>query len=142
MTKASINTTKEVINTAINTRLYYRIGDVSKLSGIKPHVLRYWESEFPFLAPEKSVSGQRVYRKKHIQAALLIKDLLYRERYSIEGAKKRIHEMKKKGEFKELRFDSLVQSNQVSPTPQDIMQKDQRIKTLLQEISQLADDLV
>ncbi len=74
-------------------KIYYRIGEVSKLTGIKPYVLRYWESEFRWMAPQKSRSKQRLYRKKDIEMVLLIKRLLYEERYTIAGARQRLREM-------------------------------------------------
>ncbi|MEW6409146.1 MAG: MerR family transcriptional regulator, partial [Nitrospirota bacterium] len=63
-------------------KLFYRIGEVSKLTGIAPYILRYWESEFSFLKPRKNNSGQRVYLKKDIELILEIKKLLYEERYT------------------------------------------------------------
>ncbi len=74
-------------------KLYYRIGEVSRITGIKPYVLRYWESEFRWMSPAKSRSKQRLYRKKDIETILLIKKLLYDERFTIAGAKKRLKEI-------------------------------------------------
>jgi DNA-binding transcriptional MerR regulator len=91
-------------------RLYFRIGDVAELVGVKPYVLRYWESEFPIIHPQKSPSGQRVYRKSDVETVLMIKHLLYEERYSIEGARKRLKELRKDGELKELKEEALSQS--------------------------------
>jgi DNA-binding transcriptional MerR regulator len=84
----------------IPDRLYFRIGDVAEITGVKPYVLRYWESEFPMISPEKSNTGQRVYRRTDVETVLLIKHLLYKERYSIEGARNRIKELRKHGELK------------------------------------------
>lgn len=81
----------------IPDRMYFRIGDVAEIAGLQPYVLRFWEKEFDFLAPIKNSSGQRLYRKGDVESVLLIKRLLYLERYSIEGAKKRIKEMRKSG---------------------------------------------
>src|ERR1700681_4768943 len=72
----------------IPDKLYFRIGDVSRLAGIKPYVLRFWESEFPGLGPKKSGTGHRLYRRKDVEMVLEIKRLLYEKRYTIEGAKK------------------------------------------------------
>jgi DNA-binding transcriptional MerR regulator len=80
---------------AIPDRLFFKIGDVAELADVKPYVLRYWETEFPMIAPVKSQSGQRVYCRRDVETVLLIKQLLYRERYSIEGARKRIRELRK-----------------------------------------------
>ncbi|GBE02464.1 HTH-type transcriptional repressor YcgE [bacterium BMS3Bbin06] len=73
-------------------KLFYKIGEVGRITGVEPYVLRYWESEFPFLKPRKSRSGQRLYVKKDIELILEIKRLLYYERYTIEGVKKRFSE--------------------------------------------------
>jgi len=74
-------------------KIYYRIGEVAELTGVKPYVLRYWESEFKWMAPGKSRSNQRLYRKQDIETILLIKRLLYDERFTIAGAKKRLKEL-------------------------------------------------
>jgi DNA-binding transcriptional MerR regulator len=74
-------------------KLYYRIGEVSRLTGVKPYVLRYWESEFRWMAPGKSRSQQRLYRQRDIDVILLIKKLLYEERFTIAGARKRLREL-------------------------------------------------
>lgn len=76
-------------------KLYYSIGEVSEMTGLKPHVLRYWQTEFPSLNPTKNQSGNRVYRAKDIAQVRLIKKLLYEEKYSIPGAKIKIEEMNK-----------------------------------------------
>jgi DNA-binding transcriptional MerR regulator len=72
---------------------YYRIGEVAELTGIKPYVLRYWESEFRWMSPTKSRSQQRLYRARDIEVVELIKRLLYVERFTIEGAKKKLREI-------------------------------------------------
>jgi DNA-binding transcriptional MerR regulator len=74
-------------------KLYYRIGEVSQITGVKPYVLRYWESEFRLMAPQKSRSKQRLYRQKDIETVLAIKRLLYHERYTIAGARRRLREL-------------------------------------------------
>jgi len=71
-------------------KLFYKIGEVSKIVGVEPYVLRYWETEFTFLKPRKNRSGQRVYIKKDVELLLEIKRLLYQERYTIEGVRKRL----------------------------------------------------
>lgn len=81
----------------IPDRMYFRIGDVAEIAGVQPYVLRFWEKEFDFLAPIKNAAGQRLYRKGDVESVLLIKRLLYLERYSIEGARKRIKELRKQG---------------------------------------------
>jgi DNA-binding transcriptional MerR regulator len=72
----------------IPDKLYFRIGEVARLAGIKPYVLRYWETEFSGLGPKKSGTGQRLYRRKDVELVLEIKRLLYDKRFTIEGARK------------------------------------------------------
>jgi DNA-binding transcriptional MerR regulator len=72
----------------IPDKLYFRIGEVARLAGIKPYVLRFWESEFSGLGPKKSGTGHRLYRRKDVELVLEIKRLLYDRRYTIEGARK------------------------------------------------------
>lgn len=79
----------------IPDRMAFKISEVSRITGIKAYVLRYWETEFAFLTPQKSKTNQRMYTKKDIENVLLIKKLLYEEKYSIAGAKRRLKEMKK-----------------------------------------------
>jgi DNA-binding transcriptional MerR regulator len=74
-----------------SNKLFYRIGEVSRLSGLEPYVLRYWESEFPQLRPNKGKSGQRLYSKKELDTVLQIKQLLYKEGYTISGARKKMN---------------------------------------------------
>ncbi len=71
----------------IPDKLYFRIGEVSDLVGVEPHVLRYWESEFPSVGPKKSGTGRRMYRRKEVELLLKIKYLLYEKKYTIEGAR-------------------------------------------------------
>ena len=72
-------------------KLFYRIGEVSRISGLEQHVLRYWETEFPQIKPDKGKSKQRLYGKKDLEAVLLIKQLLYKEGYTISGARKKLN---------------------------------------------------
>ncbi len=71
-------------------KLFYKIGEVSRIVGVEPYVLRYWETEFSFLKPRKNKSGQRVYIKKDVELLLNIKKLLYQERFTIEGVRKKL----------------------------------------------------
>jgi DNA-binding transcriptional MerR regulator len=75
---------------SVPKKLYYRIGEVCALVGVEAHVLRYWETEFPGLAPPKNRAGQRTYRPKDIELLLTIRQLLYEEGYTIAGARKRL----------------------------------------------------
>ena len=72
---------------------YYRIGEVSRITDVKPYVLRYWESEFRWMAPQKSRSKQRLYRRRDIDMILLIKKMLYEQRFTIAGARKKLREL-------------------------------------------------
>ena len=79
----------------IPEKLFFKIGEVCELAGVQAHVLRYWESEFPMLAPQKNRAGQRVYRRRDVEMALRVKELLYEDQYTIAGAKKRLtHELR------------------------------------------------
>jgi len=75
---------------SIPNKLYFRIGEVSRLLGVPQYVLRYWETEFPALAPKKSGAGHRLYRRKDVELLLEVKHLLYEKRYTIEGARKHL----------------------------------------------------
>ncbi|RJQ16649.1 MAG: MerR family transcriptional regulator [Nitrospiraceae bacterium] len=92
-------------------RLFYKIGEISELAELEAYVLRYWETEFPFLKPRKNKTGQRVYTRKDLEIVLQIKDLLYKEKYTIAGVRKKFGE-------------STVNKNTVSmQTIQDIRKK-------------------
>lgn len=80
-------------------KAYYSIGDVCDLTGLKPHVLRYWETQFDVLRPTKNRAGNRVFRPKDIELIMLVKNLLYGQKYTIEGANKKLLEMRKGGEL-------------------------------------------
>jgi len=75
-------------------KLYYSIGEVSDITGLKQYVLRYWETEFPSLSPSKNRAGNRVYREKDIQVIQYIKHLLYDKKFTIEGAKQKLKQTK------------------------------------------------
>lgn len=75
----------------IPDKLYFRIGEVSDLLGVKPYVLRFWEKEFPDVTPKKSGTGHRLYRRKDVELLLRIKQLLYEKRFTIEGAQQALH---------------------------------------------------
>lgn len=78
------------MSVTIPEKLFFKIGEVCELAGVQAHVLRYWETEFPMLAPQKNRAGQRTYRRRDVEMALRIKELLYDEQYTIAGAKKRL----------------------------------------------------
>lgn len=79
---------------------FFSIGEVCALTDLKPHVLRYWESQFRFLNPAKNRSGNRVYKSREVELIMLMKHLLYVEKYTIEGARQRIDEFRRSGELR------------------------------------------
>ncbi len=76
---------------------YFSIGDVCELTGLKPHVLRYWESQFKGLSPVKNRSGNRVYSRREVETVMLVKHLLYTEKYTIDGARQKLDDYRKSG---------------------------------------------
>ncbi len=86
------------MNIRIPDKLYFKIGEVAQIAGVKPHVLRYWESEFTAIAPVKSRSNQRLYRRDDILLVLKLKELLYAQGYTIAGARKKIKESSRQEE--------------------------------------------
>lgn len=94
-------------------KLFYSIGEAAELLGVKPHVLRYWESEFEKLRPKKTPTGQRVYRIRDLQVAKTIHRLLYDEKYTIAGARKKLEEMNP-DDFDQL---SLFEPSSAQPLP-------------------------
>ena len=80
---------------------FFSISEVCDLTGLKAHVLRYWESRFQFLTPAKNRSGNRVYQRKEIELILLVKHLLYTEKYTIRGAREKLKEHRKSGELRQ-----------------------------------------
>jgi DNA-binding transcriptional MerR regulator len=79
-----------IVATEVAEKLYYRIGEVEQITGVPAYVLRYWESEFKLLRPKKNPAGQRLYRPRDVELVQRIKTLLYDERLTLEGAKKRL----------------------------------------------------
>jgi DNA-binding transcriptional MerR regulator len=108
----------------IPNKLFFKIGEVCEITDTQPYVLRYWESEFPALAPAKNSSGQRIYRRRDIETVLRIKQLLYEEGFTIAGAKKRL----------EAELAGRVESPQpVTPNP-DAAEGDARGRSALVEV--------
>jgi len=95
--------TRSEASAEVPDRLYFRIGDVASITGVPPYVLRYWESEFPALQPRKSGGGQRLYRKRDVVLLLEIKKLLYQERYTVAGARRRLTEREERARRTEMR---------------------------------------
>jgi DNA-binding transcriptional MerR regulator len=86
---------------------YYSISEVCELVGLKPHVLRYWETQFQVLNPSKNRSGNRVYQRKEIKLILLVKHLLYEEKYTVEGAKQKVEQLRRGGRMREATTSAL-----------------------------------
>jgi DNA-binding transcriptional MerR regulator len=104
-------------------RLFYKIGETSRIVGVEPYILRYWETEFPFLKPKKTKTGQRLYTKKDIELLLVIKKMLYEEKFTIEGVRQKLGKM------------SQLTSNEAI-TKEDIIDKVKyRLKEILKMLS-------
>lgn len=104
---------------SIPEKLFFKIGEVCDITGIQAHVLRYWESEFPTLAPQKNRAGQRTYRKRDVEMVLRIKELLYEDQYTIAGAKKRLtNEIRGASKLKVVTPEMGAQSLNTPPAPQ------------------------
>jgi len=86
------------METLIPEKAYFRIGEVSKILNVEPYVIRYWETEFRSVKPARTKSSQRLYRKKDVEELLTIRDLLYSQRFTINGAKKQLAKMRHEGE--------------------------------------------
>jgi len=103
----------------IPEKLFFRIGEVCDLIKVQPHVLRYWETEFPMLAPQKNRAGQRVYRRKDVEMVLRIRDLLYEEKFTIAGAKKRLVDEMRGGSVRaRLAEEIAAEEKTAAPAPQ------------------------
>ncbi len=87
---------------------FFSIGEVCVLTDLKPHVLRYWESQFRFLNPAKNRSGNRVYARREVELVLLVKHLLYTEKYTIDGARQKVDEQRRAGALKPSARDALA----------------------------------
>ena len=105
----------------IAKKAYYSIGEVCDLAGLKPHVLRYWESQFEVLHPTKNRAGNRVFRPKEIELILLVKHLLYEKKFTIDGARQRLLDMRKGGEIAE-RGKDLVNQDFLENMKQELLQ--------------------
>lgn len=108
-------------------RAYYSIGEVSDLTGLKAHVLRYWEGQFRALQPRKNRAGNRVYRPADIELVLLLKHLLYEKKFTIDGARKRLTELRKEGDLEDERQDVL--------SPEVLSAMKEELRSLLEVLS-------
>ena len=95
---------KNLATSTIPNKLYFKIGEVSTITGVEPYVLRYWESEFKAIKPSRTQSKQRIYRRKDVELILEIKKILYEEKFTIAGARKRLQAVKSQDK-KQLNFD-------------------------------------
>ncbi len=98
----------------IPNKLYFSISEVAEMTGVKPHVLRYWESEFPDLRPKKNRAGNRSYREKDIKMVMTIRDLLYQQGFTIQGARMQLKERPRR---EEAAAAARVATATVEPTP-------------------------
>ena len=112
-----------VVKARVQKRLYYKIGEACKELGIQPYVLRYWETEFPALAPSKSRSGQRVYSEKELEIIRRIKQLLYEEGYTIAGAKKKLETELADGSLEEAPAAEAAAEAPAAPPPRTARKK-------------------
>src|SRR5262245_13550091 len=107
---------------SLSEKTYYRIGEVAKITRVKPYVLRFWESEFNVISPPKSRSKQRMYRKKDIETILTIKDLLYRQGFTIKGARARLSDIAREERRAEAHQAQVAQQAQAArPTQGQIL---------------------
>ena len=118
--------------TAIPEKIFFKIGEVCDLVGVQAHVLRYWETEFPMLSPQKNRSGQRSYRRRDVEIALRIKELLYDDLYTIAGAKKKLQV--------ELRETTRLKIVPSDPAPQENFLKEVKPVEFRSDVS-IEDDL-
>jgi len=112
-------------------KVYYRIGEVSRLVGVESHVLRFWESEFAVIRPRRAKSKQRLYRKKDVEALLLIKELLHNQGYTISGARKILHQGLLSGKSTAGAESESGPPAPVDPRLEDIKKELKRIQQLL-----------
>lgn len=110
-------------------KLYYRIGEVASIVGVEPHVLRYWETEFRSIRPQKSRKGQRVYSRKDVDRLLTVKELLYDHRYTIAGAKRK------------LRGDGVEPVDENDPTLKEIKGLRESLRDIRGDIVGLLDEM-
>jgi DNA-binding transcriptional MerR regulator len=87
-----VNETQNTQGVVIPDKMYFKIGEVSQITGVKPYILRYWETEFPIINPAKRKNKHRLYRRKDVEDILLIKKLLYEQKYTIAGARMKLKE--------------------------------------------------
>lgn len=109
--------------TVIPNKLYFRIGEVSEIVDVKPYVLRYWESEFPDIKPSKSKSGQRLYKRRDVEMLVRIKELLYEEKFTINGAKKRLKDGVRSEMRESAREEAVYEAEKSAPRQLDVFER-------------------
>lgn len=121
---------------SIPDKLYFKIGEVSDITGVKPYVLRYWETEFPEIAPLKSRTNQRLYKKKDVELIIKIQQLLYLERFTINGARKKLKNdfRKKKGSGDGSPQLGLELEKKENPLPVNLQEIKGSLNSLLKEM--------
>lgn len=141
MAEAIQNTSEPSGLDAIPDKLYFKIGEVSQLAGVAPYVLRYWETEFGEISPVKSPTNQRLYKRRDVELILRIKHLLYKERFTINGAKKKLKE-----EFKiaKIRDDENITQLDFALDPDAELEKNPTLKfkiELIHDLKTVAEDI-
>ena len=126
--------------TAIPEKIFFKIGEVCDLVGVQAHVLRYWETEFPMLSPQKNRSGQRSYRRRDVEIALRIKELLYDDLYTIAGAKKKLQvELRETTRLKIVPSEAAPQENFIKEVKPSEFKSDNFVEDDLGEIEDIED---
>lgn len=124
------------MHSAIPEKLFFKIGEVGEIVGVKPHVLRYWESEFEFLKPRKTSSGHRIYKRSDVVLLLKIHELVHEEGYTISGARKKLSEEKEEKKTQETR----------GPAKEELLEKieflEKERREVLEEIRDQIKDLL
>ena len=121
------------IMTTMPPKLYYSISEVSEMTGVKPHVLRYWESEFPDLRPKKNRAGNRSYRDKDIKMVSTIRDLLYKQGYTIQGARNQLRDRVRREEAATV----VVNGSFDFPSVQEPDRAREMLRTMKRELQEL-----
>jgi DNA-binding transcriptional MerR regulator len=121
----------EAARGALPPKLYFRIGEVAELVGVEPHVLRYWEREFRSIRPTKSAKGQRVYSRRDVENLMRVRELLYREGFTIAGAKKKLQ---RTGVEPEDPSAASLSSDETSRTREQLCAMKSEIEALLAEL--------
>jgi len=119
-----VGTGSSALRPQLPDKLYFRIGETAEIVGVEPHVLRYWETEFRSVRPEKSRKGQRIYSRRDVETLIRVKDLLYGHRYTIAGAKRK------------LRTDGIEPLDETDPTAREIRTLRSGLELVREEIVQ------